>query len=368
MTSKFKAIHSSDHHHGLETSGSENPLTGLNTRTEDGIKALSRLADYAIEQAIKLYIISGDIFNHKAVNQNVTNAFWREIIRMRNAGIYIVILEGNHDCSRLLLRKNALDLGNTLGLENIYITRGDNNVLDLGYVQIAAVSYWRTADEINEDIHEIAKKIDWKRPAILVAHLQIDYPDFPGAFKADLPFTPLNILTQHPWTYIAVGHIHKNQKLNDNPPCYYGGSLVRCTAAEETEKKGFMTFEVEGTKAINIKQIVDNECLQYKTLKGTPKEIQKVLSKIKDEDLSRFIIRIQVDESEEPLDIQLIRDKLKTCFDYTITKEAKSKALETKKIDVKEKLGFEHYVKEFFNDDKDKNEIVKVFAELNGRD
>jgi exonuclease SbcD len=60
-----------------------------------------------------------------------------------------------------------------------------------------------------------------------------------------------SLLSDPAWDYVALGHIHKHQELNNgqHPPIIYPGSLERIDFGEEGERKGFVMVELERGKA-----------------------------------------------------------------------------------------------------------------------
>ena len=58
----------------------------------------------------------------------------------------------------------------------------------------------------------------------------------------------LSDVAQPAFDYIALGHIHKHQVLNSNPPVVYPGSLERLDFGEEKDEKGFYLVEIDPNK------------------------------------------------------------------------------------------------------------------------
>lgn len=60
----------------------------------------------------------------------------------------------------------------------------------------------------------------------------------------------------HPaFDYIALGHIHKHQVLNQNPPVVYAGSLERLDFSDEEDDKGFYLVEIEPDKEVGKRRV-----------------------------------------------------------------------------------------------------------------
>jgi len=357
----FKVIHVSDTHVGLTTDGVDNPLTGINTRAQDCLDALSYLVDYAIANNVKIILHSGDVFNDKGISLTYINAASAIIKRAADAGIFVYLLAGNHDSSRLLTRKNTIEHFATLHVKNVYVTRG-GDYTDLGYCQVVSVPYWSTPEDIQNDINTLALQVDWTRPAFLVAHLQIDYAGFPGWFKdPSLQFVPAAALAAHPWTYVAVGHIHKNQQLVEDKHVYYAGSLVRCTFTEEHDPKGFMEFDVQGVKAVDV-HLHEVECLRMLTLKGTMSDLRVALIKAKPKHFKNAIVRVLVDTTDEDIDDAFFKLLFAEAFKARVSKQAKTKEL--KKMDAVGLSGLNEYAEKYFEQEPRKKELMALLEEI----
>lgn len=93
----IKVLHLSDIHLGSTTHGKVNPQTGLNTRLEDFVAALTICIDRAINEPADIVLFGGDAFPDATPPPLVQQAFAKQFRRLADAGIPTVLLVGNHD-------------------------------------------------------------------------------------------------------------------------------------------------------------------------------------------------------------------------------------------------------------------------------
>jgi len=364
---KFKVVHVSDLHFGLSTFGVDNPETSLNTRTEDIFRAFSQCVDYCINNKVKICIISGDIFHTKTPSQQVVNEYYKYIQQLSANDVFVYVLFGNHDIAKQQSKRCALDIPKTLNITNVFSTKGDDDILNLGYIQLYSPNYWDTDEILFNKINNAINNLQSNIPAILIAHLQTETSNFKigGAFE-DLHIVPLEYLTSLSWSYVALGHVHQYEKLHDNPPVYYASSLARTSFAEEFDNKGFNVITFENNKVTNIERIPVN-CLKMFTIKGTPKEIFNQLENKSTEDFKNTIVRVISDEtSNQTTDEKFLKDIFSKSFKYILKKE--NNKIQHNQIDTTNLLDIKEYAKKYFENHKRKDDLLNMIEEFRLKD
>lgn len=268
-----KILHLADIHIGMENYGHPNPGTGLHSRLEDYLARLDEAIDHAIERdPVDLVLIAGDIYKNRTPNPTHQREFARRIRRIVEAGIPVFILTGNHDAPASSTRAHSVEIFDTLGITNVTIasrmrfykinTRG-------GPLQIIAVPWLNRQALLSKDemlglpmnaletemlsrvsafIEGTVERLDPSVPTILTFHGTVAGATY-GAERnvmlgQDLAI-PRSMLSLPGIDYVALGHIHKQQALADEPPIVYPGSLERIDFGEEGEQKGFVIANIE---------------------------------------------------------------------------------------------------------------------------
>ncbi len=265
-------LHLSDIHMGSGFAhGRLNPETGLNTRLEDFIAALTRCIDRALAEPVDLVLFGGDAFPDATPPPLVQQALASQFCRLSAVGIPTVLLVGNHDQHAQGLGGASLSIYRTLGVPDVVVgDRLETHRIETvsGPVQIVTLP-WLTKstlltrpeteglsmaqvndlllDRLRVALEGETRRLDADIPAILLAHAMVDTATY-GAERflaAGRGFTvPMAMLARPCFDYVALGHVHRHQVLCKQPLMIYPGSIERVDFSEETEEKGYLLVQV----------------------------------------------------------------------------------------------------------------------------
>ena len=268
----MRIVHFADVHIGVENYGKTDPETGLSTRLGDFLKSFDQVVSYAIDSGADLVLCCGDAYKSRDPTQTHQREFARRLARLSGAGIPVFLVVGNHDMPSVLGRATALEIFRTLDVPNVHI--GDRlttyrvDTAD-GPVQIVAVPWPRrsgllaredsrglTPEQVNEAIQESlsrliraeASALDPSVPALLAGHISVGGATVGSEQSMMLGRDPVLLKSDvalPAFDYVALGHIHRHQILNEDPRVVYSGSLERIDFGEERDEKGFCVIEID---------------------------------------------------------------------------------------------------------------------------
>jgi len=267
-----RILHFADLHLGVESYGRIDPATGLSSRLGDFLKALDKVVDYAIDNKIDLVLFCGDAYKSREPTQTQQREFAKRIYRLSTSGIPIFLLIGNHDLPNAIGKATTTEIFDTLTVKNVYVSNrpevyriptpsGDIQVVSLPWLRRSALLTKEdtknlTFEQINqrlqaamtEVIASKAEELDPTLPAVLAAHVWVTGAKVGSESSMTIGQEHALLVSNvaHPaFDYIALGHIHKHQVLNENPPVVYAGSLERLDFGEADDEKGFYLVEIE---------------------------------------------------------------------------------------------------------------------------
>lgn len=278
----IRFVHTADIHFGVENYGRIDSQTGIHSRLLDFVKALNFCIDYAIEQNVDFFLFCGDAYKTHHPTQTQQKLLFESFFKLYNHGIPVVIIVGNHDHPLSFGKTHALNLFGQLPLDGFYvIDKPDILLLNTknGPVQIVGIP-WPTrntvalqkdnsgkiatditayiAQAVAEIIKYKAAQLNPKLPAILAAHLTVSSGIFSGSEKRAIYGTDPVLLPSQlaiaPFDYVALGHLHRFQQLNDSgyPPIVYSGSVERIDFGERKEEKGFCLVTLKDKKTTDV--------------------------------------------------------------------------------------------------------------------
>ena len=274
MPNRINVLHFADIHIGMENYGHIDSSTGINSRVLDFLRRFDEVIDYGLGHDVDLVIFAGDAFKTRDPSPTLQREFARRVKRFVDAQVPVVMLVGNHDLPAMEKKASSIDIYRTLGVPNVIIGWEEAlHVIDTkrGKVQVATAPYpmrnrlftqaehrGKSIEELDKTLQEIvgeniramAEQLDPEVPAILTGHFTVSGATY-GSERSVMIGRDVavlkSVLSDGPWDYVALGHIHKHQDLNAGryPAMVYPGSLERIDFGEEKEAKGFCWIELE---------------------------------------------------------------------------------------------------------------------------
>lgn len=308
MTQKIKIVHTGDLHLGIESYGKNEENLPVNTRVTDFFKSLDYIVDYSISNDVDLFLIAGDIYEQREPSVYIQNEFSKRLIRLLEANIAIVLLIGNHDSLTAIRKISSLQIFKELKIPNVYVI-DEPTVIQIqtksGIVQVAGLPYidknkmkevFRNSSLKEEEkvelkelmiknlLNDLENRIDSKYPSLLTAHLTVReaiYQNWRPAIIGNEIYISLDLLNNDLFSYVALGHIHKPQFINNLKNIAYCGSIDTIDFGEADFDHGFILLEID-KKSIESNFVKIPEQRRFVTLNievENDKDIKKVIAK-----------------------------------------------------------------------------------------
>ena len=182
-------------------------------------RALEKLVSLAIAENVDFVLIAGDLYDGNWPDQNTGLFFVKQMSRLRDAGIPLYVIAGNHDALNKMTR--SLRLPQNPG--------GDAPFF------LAKTAETRRLDDLGVAIHGRSFL-----SAAELSNLALQYPAAdPGLFNIGLLHTSLEGDTEHDryapctlddlrtkeYQYWALGHIHKRRIVDAGSQIIYSGNI-----------------------------------------------------------------------------------------------------------------------------------------------
>ena len=294
----MKLLHFADAHIDMQNYGRHDPETGLPLRVLDFLKSLDAIVDAAISEKVDLVIFAGDAYRDRAPAPTFQREWGRRIIRLSQAQIPTLLLVGNHDLAPAAGKAHAIQEFDTLNVPFVRVLARPEflkpeqlwglalQVIAWPWLSRSALIASRglsSSDpaEINRQITEIIidetnawlEAANPSLPIILTAHASVEGAAYGSERTVMLGsdwLVPASLVRDPRLDYVALGHIHKPQDLNQggHPPVIYPGSIERIDFGEAAEDRFFVIADVSRGSAR----------LEWRQLTGTRRFIQRQLA------------------------------------------------------------------------------------------
>lgn len=358
MAKPLRILHFADAHIDMANYGRHDPVSGLPLRVIDFLKSLDTIVDAAVSEKVDLVLFAGDAYKDRSPAPTFQREWGRRIMRLANAGIPTLLLVGNHDLSPALNRAHALDAFATLEVPRVRVIDrpsflGPDELYGLP-LQVIALPWiarsglmahlgisgsdpgevFRLLEErLGELVQGWLEAADRDLPILLTAHASVQGATYGGERSVMLGgdlVLPGSLVKDPRLSYVALGHIHKPQDLNEGnqPPVIYPGSIERVDFGETKEDKFFVVAkiqpgkptQVEWRKLAGIRAFLD----RYVRIESAEEVTQTLLRALPSQkQIEGAILRLTVEyprEWEPLIDETAVRQAAESAFEFHLVR------------------------------------------------
>lgn len=363
----MKFIHTSDLHLGRKL----NDISLIS----DQKYILDNICLLCKENNVDFLLISGDIYDKSVPSNEAMMLFDEFINKLVSLNIKVFAISGNHDSDCKISYFSNLLKKSDIYMSEVFNGRLEKYTLDdeYGFYNIYLLPFVkpqnvrRFYDDVIETYDDAVKviiknaNIDYSQRNIILAHQFIT-----GAISSDSEISlggieNVNVGCFLDFDYVALGHIHRPQKLLKDT-IRYSGSIFKYSISEENNKKTVSLVNINAKGDYSINQLELKSLNDVRTIKGLFSDLMNL-------EKSNDYVNVIVTDEDVLIDC---KEQLLTLFPNMIKFSVEnSKTInsnyESSNIEVKS-LSFTDLLNEFYkmqNNDKElSSEALKIVNEI----
>ena len=289
----MRIVHTSDWHVGRRWKGLQ--------RLDEMETILDNLAGFIERESIDLVLHSGDVFDSRNPTGEAERMVNEFLVRVGRTGARTVLIAGNHDDpqrfdARALLaagvnvhivgRPRPADRGGAFMLE----TRSGEQAV-VAALPFASPGVWVSALDLAGDeasargkyarmfqraVESLCSAYRDDAVNLLLAHTHLEGAVYGESerrvhLSEDWAATPQTLPPTA--TYIALGHIHKPQKVAGTLPAWYAGSPLQLDFGEVGQEKTFIVVEATPRRPARVEHVPYEGGRTLRDIEGTLAEL-----------------------------------------------------------------------------------------------
>jgi exonuclease SbcD len=330
----MRFLHTGDWHVGRSLRG--------RSRAEEHRAVLAEIARIARDAKVDIVLVAGDLFDTASPGPESEEIVYRALLDLAETSEWVVVIAGNHDNPRRLDAVEPL-----MRLTNIRVLAkvarpGEGGVVTLqtkvGAARIALLPFLSQkaivkADELmtlEGSVHasiyaERAERIvGWlsadapppRTVNLLLAHAMVHGGVLGGGersahtiFEYSIPTTAFPSSLH----YVALGHLHRAQKLAGACPIWYAGSPLQLDFGETSDVKSVNVVEAEPETPAAVEVIPLRAGRRLRNVRAAMKDLAVLASDVGDD-----YLRVELDESPSPGLADKVRELLPNAVDVAV--------------------------------------------------
>lgn len=328
----MKALHTSDWHVGRAIRG--------RSRADEHREVLAEIVDQASGQSVDLVLVAGDLFDAAAPTPESESIVFRALLDLAEVAP-VVIVSGNHDNPRRFeALQPLLHLGRVTAISTLR-PPDDGGVLDFASMGTRVVPIpWTSQRAIVSADDLIARDRDDNVVAYIDRMRRVI-----GSLTADLTTDTVNLVVAHlmmhvepkmtagservahtvfeyslpaqvfpgSLSYVALGHLHRPQRIPTAAPVRYSGSPLQLDFGEAGEQKSSVLVEAEPGTPAKLTELPLTGGIRLAVLRGS---LPQVLEQA--ESMGEAHVRVVLDEAPRVGLAEEIRQRIPGVVDVVL--------------------------------------------------
>jgi exonuclease SbcD len=284
-----RILHTSDWHVGRRIRGRD--------RSEEHRAVLEELIEIAVSSEVDLTVVAGDLFDASSPTALSEEIVWRALLDLAEVSP-VVVVAGNHDsAARLDAVAPLLEMGRVtvVGAPRSPHDGGTIELEDIG-VKLALLPFVSQRgivkaedimgsdpdqhaglfeDRLRRIVESLTGDMTAETVNVLVSHLTV-YGGLAGGGERQAHIfgyaIPSSLFPGH-LSYVALGHLHRQQKMPHSGAVWYSGSALQLDFGEVSDQKGVLLVEASPGLPAKVTAVPLSEGRRLKTIRGTLDEV-----------------------------------------------------------------------------------------------
>lgn len=251
---------------------------------EDQKFILEQIFDIAVREQVDALLIAGDVYDRAVPSTEAVELLDDFLTRLIELKIPVVMVSGNHDSPERvafadrILEKRGLYIAGTyrepLKIVNFEDEYGPVSIVCMPFVKPAVVGAASGAEAVEKMLSAAPMPLDGNRRTVLLTHFFVigekgEVPELSDSETdvnvGGLDGVPSDMLRN--FDYVALGHIHRPQKVG-NGNVYYAGAPLKYSFGEALNEKTVNLVELGGPGMVTVQKISLKPLHEMRCVKG----------------------------------------------------------------------------------------------------
>ncbi len=339
----MRIVHTSDWHVGKTLRGA--------SRLDEHRRVLAEIVHVTAESRADVVLIVGDVFESAAPPPEAQQIAWEALLAIRATGAHVVVVAGNHDHPRAFeaVRPVFAQLGITVAG---YPARPDaGGVLTVatagGALRIALLPWLARQHVLRAE--QLMGLEGGETVQLFAARVQRMIELLCAGFRTDA----VNVIAAHAYirggargggeriaqladeyfvaphsfppalNYVALGHLHKCQRIVAGVPMWYCGSPIQVDFGDDTDPRGVLVIDAEPGRPPKVQFVGLSSPAKLATIQGPLDALERLAR-----DSGADHLRVVVDEPTRPGLADDVRSAVPNAVDISLLPQRASTSVD----------------------------------------